>query len=50
MGPVRMVQQFLPLLKKQPHGAIVNVTSGIALMPFPLSPVYSASKAGLRSL
>lgn len=49
MGPVRMVQQFLPLLKKQPHAAIVNVTSGIALMPFPLSPVYGASKAGLRS-
>lgn len=49
MGPVRMVQQFLPHLKKQKSAAIVNVTSGIALMPFPISPVYSASKAGLRS-
>lgn len=48
-GPVRMVQQFLPLLKKQKNAAILNVTSGIALMAFPLSPVYSASKAGLRA-
>lgn len=49
MGPVRMVQQFLPHLKKQRSAAIVNVTSGIALMPFPISPVYSASKSGLRA-
>lgn len=49
MGPIRMVQQFLPHLKKQAQAVIVNVSSGIALMPFPISPVYSASKAGLRS-
>jgi uncharacterized oxidoreductase len=48
-GPIRMVQQFLPHLKKQPAAAILNVTSGIALMSFPLAPIYSASKAGLRS-
>ncbi|HEY8898540.1 MAG TPA: SDR family NAD(P)-dependent oxidoreductase [Niastella sp.] len=49
MGPVRMVQQFLPHLKKKRTAAIMNVTSGIALMPFPLAPVYGASKSGLRS-
>ncbi|ATL48925.1 short-chain dehydrogenase [Chitinophaga caeni] len=49
MGPVRMVQQFLPHLEKQPEAAIVNVTSGIALGAFPLSPIYSASKSGLRA-
>ncbi|BAV06658.1 uncharacterized oxidoreductase [Filimonas lacunae] len=49
MGPVRMTEQFLPHLKKQKNAAILNVTSGIALMPMPLTPVYSASKAGLRS-
>ncbi|TLV03935.1 SDR family oxidoreductase [Dyadobacter luticola] len=49
MGPIRMVQQFLPHLKKQKSAAIMNVTSGIALMPFPISPVYGASKSGLRS-
>jgi uncharacterized oxidoreductase len=49
MGPVRMVQQFLPLLKTQKSAAILNVTSGLALAPFPLSPVYGATKAGLHS-
>lgn len=49
MGPIRMVQQFLPHLKTKRNAAIINVTSGIALMPFPISPIYSASKSGLRS-
>ena len=48
-GPVRMVQQFLPHLLAQKTAAILNVTSGIALVPFPLSPIYSATKAGLRA-
>jgi uncharacterized oxidoreductase len=49
MGPIRMVQEFLPFLKRKPNAAIMNVTSGIALMPFPIAPVYGASKSGLRS-
>lgn len=49
MGPVRMVQIFLPHLKKQQSPAILNVSSGLALVPFPISPVYGASKAGLHS-
>ena len=49
MGPVRMVQQFLPHLKTKSTAAIVNVTSGIALAPFPVSPIYGATKSGLRS-
>ena len=48
-GPIRMVQQFLPHLKIKGNAAIVNVTSGLALVPFPLSPVYGATKSGLRS-
>jgi uncharacterized oxidoreductase len=48
-GPVRMVQQFLPNLLTKSSAAILNVTSGIALVPFPLSPVYGATKSGLRS-
>ncbi|PSR55137.1 short-chain dehydrogenase [Adhaeribacter arboris] len=48
-GPIRMVQQFLPHLKTQKAAAILNVTSGIALIPFPISPIYGASKSGLRS-
>lgn len=49
MGPIRMVQQFLPHLKKMKSAAILNVTSGIAMIPIPLSPIYGASKSGLRS-
>jgi uncharacterized oxidoreductase len=49
MGPVRMVKQFLPHLKTQKVAAIVNVSSGLAFTPFPLSPVYCATKAGLHS-
>lgn len=49
MGPIRMVQQFLPHLKTRKNAAIVNVTSGIALMAFPIAPIYSASKSGLRA-
>ncbi|MDX1906151.1 MAG: SDR family NAD(P)-dependent oxidoreductase [Bacteroidia bacterium] len=49
MGPIQMVQQFLPHLKTRKTAAILNVTSGIALMTFPVSPIYSASKSGLRA-
>jgi uncharacterized oxidoreductase len=44
-----MVQQFLPHLKKQKNAAILNVSSGIAYVPFPTSPIYGASKSGLHS-
>ena len=48
-GPIQMVQAFLPLLKRSPEALIVNVSSGLAFVPFPLSPVYSAAKAGLHA-
>jgi uncharacterized oxidoreductase len=48
-GPVRMVQQFLQWLGTKQNATILNVTSGIAFVPFPLSPIYSATKSGLRA-
>ena len=48
-GPVRMVQQFLPHLRTQPGALIVNVSSGLAFIPFPAAPVYCAAKAGIHS-
>jgi uncharacterized oxidoreductase len=39
----------LPLLARQPSAAILNVTSGLALAPKKSSPVYCATKAGVRS-
>ena len=48
-GPIRMVKKFLPHLKKQKEAAIVNVSSGLAFVPLPVSPVYCATKAALHS-
>jgi len=48
-GCIWMVQQFLPHLKNQESAAIVNVTSGLAFVPLPISPVYCATKAALHS-
>jgi uncharacterized oxidoreductase len=48
-GPIRMIQQFLPFLKSRPSAAIVNVSSGLAFVPLPISPVYCATKAALHS-
>jgi len=48
-GPVQMVQAFLPHLKGKPNALIVNVSSGLSFVPFPLSPIYSAAKAGLHA-
>lgn len=48
-GPVQMVQEFLPHLKSQSASLIVNVSSGLAFIPFPLSPIYSAAKAGVHA-
>jgi uncharacterized oxidoreductase len=48
-GPIRMVMQFLPLLKRQDQPAVVNVSSGLAFNPYPIAPIYGATKAALHS-
>ncbi len=48
-GPIWMTQQFLPHLKARPEAAIINVSSGLAFVPLPSSPVYCATKAALHS-
>ena len=48
-GPIRMVKQFLPHLRSQPTSAILNVSSSLAFVPFPISPIYSATKAGVHA-
>jgi len=40
---------LLPTLRRQSSAAIVNVTSALAIAPKQASPVYCATKAGLRS-
>jgi uncharacterized oxidoreductase len=48
-GTIRMVHQFLPHLKTKKDAAIINVSSGLAFVPFSISPVYSATKSGVHA-
>ena len=48
-APTLLIARLLPVLKARGEAMIVNVTSGLALAPNSGSPVYCASKAGLRS-
>ena len=49
IGPIQMVHEFLPLLKRQKSATIVNVTSGLAFVPMALKPIYCATKAAMHS-
>jgi uncharacterized oxidoreductase len=48
-GPIRMTARFLPDLRKRASAAVINVTSGLAFVPLPIAPIYSATKAALHS-
>lgn len=48
-APTQLIARLMPVLKGRGEAMIVNVTSGLALAPNAGSPVYCASKAGLRS-
>ena len=49
LGPIRMIDALIDHLIATPDAAIVNVTSGLAFVPFPKAPTYSATKAALHS-
>jgi uncharacterized oxidoreductase len=49
LGPIRLTAALLPHLLMQPRATIVNVTSGLAFVPFPIMATYSATKAALHS-
>lgn len=48
-GPLHLSMLFIPHLTKQKTAVILNVTSGLAIMPAVWAPIYSATKAALRS-
>ncbi len=48
-GTIWMNDAFLPLLKKNKTAATVTVSSGLAFVPLPITPVYCATKAALHS-
>lgn len=47
VGPVIAMQQVIPVMKKQGGGAIVNISSGTALMFIPNMSAYSSLKRAL---
>ncbi|MCS5730120.1 SDR family NAD(P)-dependent oxidoreductase [Herbiconiux moechotypicola] len=49
LGPIRLVAAFEPALERQPSAAIITVTSGLAYVPLPATPTYSATKAAIHS-
>jgi len=48
LSVIRLNEKLLPLLKRQPEAAIVNVSSVVAIIPGALA-TYSASKAAVHS-
>ena len=49
LGPIRLTTALLPHLMAKPAASIVNVSSGLAFVPFTATPTYSATKAGIHS-
>jgi uncharacterized oxidoreductase len=50
LAPIHLTNMFLPLLQRQAHAAIVNISSGLGFAPLARMPVYCATKAALHSL
>jgi uncharacterized oxidoreductase len=49
LGPIRLTAALLPVLQKQPHSIIMNVSSGLAFVPLAPTPTYCATKAAIHS-
>lgn len=48
LAPLKLITLLLPTLQKNPNAAIVNVSSGLAIVPKPQAPVYCGTKAGIH--
>ena len=49
-GVIRVVQSVLPIMRKQRHGTIVNISSIAGRIGFPLTPAYVSSKFAVEGL
>lgn len=49
VAQVKLVDQLLPILARQPSAAIVNVTSALAVVPKKSAPIYCATKAAMHN-
>ena len=48
-GVVQLSAALLPLLRGQPTSTLIVTTSGLAFVPYPAGPVYSATKAFMHN-
>lgn len=49
-GALQVIQAFLPRMRSQRSGNIINISSGVGLIALPGMPIYSASKHALEGL
>jgi uncharacterized oxidoreductase len=50
LGPIRLIAAFTEFLAAKPDATIMNVSSGLAFVPLPITPTYNATKAAIHSL
>lgn len=48
-APIHLTRLLLPHLASKPAAAVINVTSALSMVPLARAPIYSATKAALRS-
>ncbi len=48
-GPIRLTNALIDHLTIQADAAIINVSSGLAFVPLPAAPTYSATKAAIHA-
>ncbi|WP_374948021.1 SDR family oxidoreductase [Agreia sp.] len=49
LGPIRLIAALVPHLSTRPSATIMTVSSGLAFVPLPATPTYSATKAGIHA-
>jgi short-subunit dehydrogenase len=49
-APLALMEALVPAMRERDHGAVVNVTSGVQVMPLWFTGHYSASKAALAQV
>lgn len=48
-APIHLASLVLEHFSAQPQAAIINISSGLAFVPLPFAPIYSATKAAIHS-
>ena len=49
LAPIRLNSAFVPFLATREDAVIMNVSSGLAFVPLPITPTYNATKAAIHS-